>query len=103
MNVTGKWPTTLEMSVGNASVMLEFTQDGEKLTGFYTSGRYGKAPLAGTVKGRALDFTVTINTEGAENRMHFTGELDATGLVIKGSADLGGIGEAGWMAKKEKS
>jgi hypothetical protein len=97
--VAGKWQVSLEMEVGTASVVMVFKQDGEKLAGTYT-GRYGEYPLAGTVKGRALDFVVTINAEGTETKMHFIGELDAAGAVIKGSADLGGMGEAGWIAKK---
>lgn len=97
--VAGKWQTVLEMEVGNANITLEFTQDGEKLAGTY-AGRYGKYPLAGTVKGRVLDFVVTINAEGTETKMHFTGEIDEAGAVIKGSANLGGMGDAGWIAKR---
>lgn len=99
VNVTGKWQTTLEMEVGNATVTLEFAQDVEKLGGSYT-GRYGKYPLAGTIKARVLEFVVTINAEGTETQMSFVGELDAAGAVIKGSANLGGMGDAGWIAKK---
>jgi len=101
VQVAGKWQVSLEMEVGTAAVVMGFKQDGEKLAGTYT-GRYGEYPLAGTVKGRALDFVVTINAEGTETKMHFIGELDAAGAVIKGSADLGGMGEAGWIAKLAK-
>jgi hypothetical protein len=99
--VAGKWQVSLEMEVGTAAVVMEFKQDGEKLTGTYT-GRYGAYPFVGTVKGRTLDFVVTINAEGTETKMHFIGELAAPGDVIKGSANLGGMGEAGWIAKPAK-
>ncbi len=97
--VAGKWTTTLEMEVGNATVTLAFEQKVDKLTGTYT-GRYGSYPLVGTVTGQRLDFVVTINAEGTETRMTFTGELDAKEQVIKGSANLGGMGDAGWIARK---
>jgi hypothetical protein len=97
--VAGKWQVSLEMEVGTSAVVMVFKQDGEKLAGTY-AGRYGEYPLVGTVKGRALDFVVTINAEGTETKMHFIGQLDAAGTGIKGSADLGGMGEAGWIAKK---
>lgn len=100
-NVVGKWQTTLEMEVGTATVALVFAQEGEKLTGTYT-GRYGAYPLAGTVKGRQLDFVVTIIAEGTETQMIFTGTLDAAGEVLKGAANLGGMGEAGWIARRQK-
>lgn len=99
--VAGKWQVSLEMEVGTAAVVMEFKQDGEKLTGTYT-GRYGAYPFIGTMKGRTLDFVVTINAEGTETKMHFIGELAATGDVIKGTAHLGGMGEAGWIAKPAK-
>jgi len=101
INLTGKWQMTLEMSVGTASPVLVFKQDAEKLTGSYT-GRYGEYPLVGKVEGRKLDFVVTINAEGTETRMSFTGELTAAGDVIKGNGELGGMGEATWLAKREK-
>src|SRR5687767_7947847 len=101
INLTGKWQMQLEMSVGTSTPVLVFKQDGEKLTGTYT-GRYGEYPLVGKVDGRKLEFVVTINAEGTETRMSFTGELTPAGDVVKGNAELGGMGEATWLAKREK-
>ena len=101
VNLTGKWQMQLEMSVGNSTPVLVFKQDGEKLTGTYT-GRYGEYQLLGKVDGRKLEFVVTINAEGTETRMSFTGELTPAGDVIKGNAELGGMGDATWLAKREK-
>lgn len=101
VNITGKWAMTLEMEVGTASPALVFTQDDEKLVGTYT-GRYGEYPLVGKVVGRTIEFVVTINAEGTETKMHFSGEISDTpqGLLLKGAADLGGMGEAGWLARR---
>ena len=99
--LTGKWAVTLEMQSGTASPSLEFVQDGEKITGVYVSARYGKAPLTGTLKGRVLQFAVTLNAEGTEVVMAFRGEVAPDFQVIKGDADLGGAGEATWYAKRD--
>ena len=101
INLTGKWQMSLEMEVGTSSPVLVFKQDAEKLTGTYT-GRYGEYQLVGKVDGKKLEFVVTINAEGTETRMSFTGELQATGDIIKGNAELGGMGAATWFAKREK-
>ena len=101
INLTGKWQMQLEMSVGTSTPVLVFKQDAEKLTGTYT-GRYGEYQLVGKVDGRKLEFVVTINAEGTETRMSFTGELTPAGDVIKGNAELGGMGDATWLAKREK-
>jgi hypothetical protein len=101
VTLTGKWQMTLEMEVGTASPVLVLKQDADKLTGTYT-GRYGEYQLAGKVDGKKLEFVVTINAEGTETRMSFTGELQASGDIIKGNAELGGMGAATWLARREK-
>ena len=101
INLSGKWQMQLEMTVGTYTPVLVFKQDAEKLTGTYT-GRYGEYPLVGKIDGRKREFVVTINAEGTETRMSFTGELTPAGDVIKGNAELGGMGEATWLAKREK-
>ncbi len=97
--LAGKWQMTLEMEAGTSSPVLVFKQEGDKLSGTYT-GRYGEYPLVGKVVGRAIEFVVTINAEGTETHMRFAGELAESGTLIKGTADLGGMGEATWLAKK---
>lgn len=101
IDLTGKWLMTLEMEVGTASPVLVFKQDAGKLTGTYT-GRYGEYRLAGKLDGRAVEFVVTINAEGTETVMSFAGELSENGDLLKGGADLGGMGEATWLAKRDK-
>ena len=101
VNITGKWQMQLEMSVGTSTPVLVFKQEAGKLTGTYT-GRYGEYQLVGKIDGAKLEFVVTINAEGTETRMAFTGELTPAGDVIKGNAELGGMGEATWLAKREK-
>jgi len=100
--LTGKWTMTLEMQMGTASPAIELVQDAEKITGVY-AGRYGKFPLTGTLKGRALQFTFTMNAEGTDVVMSFRGEVAADFQSIKGDADMGGAGEATWYAKRDKS
>lgn len=99
INITGKWNMALEIQMGTAAPVLEFVQDGEKITGSYT-GRYGKFPLAGTLKGKTLEFAFKMDAEGTAVDMYFQGEVAADGLTMKGTADLAGMGEASWTAKR---
>ena len=101
--VTGKWTMTVEMEAQTATPALELVQAGEKITGNYVSARYGKFQLAGTIKGRALQFTVTLNVEGTEVPMKFQGEVAADFQSIKGEADMSGAGAATWTAKRDKA
>lgn len=99
--VAGKWTMAMEMSMGTASVELEFKQEGEKVTGTYT-GSYGAFPLEGVLKGHALEFAVYTTIEGQESTMSFSGEVAEDRESISGTAVLGQMGEAGWLAKRAK-
>ena len=100
-SLTGKWAMELNMSMGQSTPALNLKQDGEKITGTYTS-RYGTFPLEGTLKVRAVQMFVTISVEGTQVDMAFTGEVAADGQSMKGEADLGQAGDATWVARKEK-
>jgi hypothetical protein len=100
-NIAGKWLMTLEMPMGTGNPTLVIKQEGEKITGSYT-GRYGTFDIQGTIKERTLVFSFTMSAEGETVAMMFTGEVAADGQTMKGKADLGGMGEASWNAKKDK-
>lgn len=100
-SIAGKWALTLVTEAFTANTTLDLKLDGEKVTGTYT-GRYGSFPLEGTLKGRALEFTFTMNAEGTPTPMTFTGEVAADGQTMKGKATLGEMGEATWTAERPK-
>ena len=69
VNLTGKWTMSLEMEAMTATPALELKQDGEKVTGTYTSSRYGTFPIQGKIKDRAVEFTVKINVRPSDVRI----------------------------------
>ncbi len=76
-------------------------QAAEKITGTY-EGRYGKFPLKGTLKKNVIEFSFTMNAEGTDVVMAYRGEVAADFQSMKGTADLEGMGEATWYAKRVK-
>ena len=101
-SVAGKWNMTLEMSMGTGTPTLDLKQDGDKITGTYT-GRYGTFPLQGSLKERAIVFSVAMTAEGTSVTMSFVGEVAADGQTMKGTASLEEMGDMTWTAKKEKT
>ena len=99
-SLVGKWTMTLEMDQFTATPAVEFIQQGDKLTGTY-EGRYGKFVFNATLKGKALDFSFTMNDEGTDVMMAFKGEVAADFKSIKGNAELGGMGSATWSAVRK--
>jgi hypothetical protein len=101
VNVAGKWNMELQLSFGPASPTIVLKQDESKLTGTYT-GRYGDAPVTGTIKGRAIQFMVKINAEGQDAEMDFTGEVTGDAQSMKGALQITGLDDATWTATRAK-
>ena len=101
-SIAGKWVITLVTEAFTATPALDLKQDGEKISGTYTSTQYGAFPLEGTLKGRVLEFSFTLNADGTPVAMKFNGEVAADGKTMKGKATLGELGEATWTAERPK-
>jgi hypothetical protein len=98
LDVTGTWTFQVESSAGSGTPTMTFKQDGEKLSGHY-SGQLGEAPLAGTVKGTAIEFTIDISLEGNTIHIVYAGAVEKDAL--KGTVKLGDLGEGTFTAKKK--
>ena len=98
LDVTGTWTFQVESSAGSGTPTMTFKQDGDKLSGHY-SGQLGEAPLAGTVKGTAIEFAIDISLEGNTRHIVYAGAVEKDGL--KGTVKLGELGEGTFTAKKK--
>src|SRR4051812_46639196 len=65
-DVAGKWELTVETSAGTGSPSVLFKQDGETLTGTYSSQVFGEQHVTGTIKGNAITFGFTGSFQGNE-------------------------------------
>jgi hypothetical protein len=86
-SLTGDWSVTLQLDTVTATPSVVLKQDGEKLTGDYTSQQYGKFPLTGTVKGSDVTFSVSLNIEGNSITGVYTGTVQPDGS-IKGTVNI---------------
>src|SRR5262245_6286621 len=64
VDVSGTWAFSVESAAGTSSPTVTFKQEGEKLTGHYSSQLMGEAPLTGSIKGQTIDFTVAADVQG---------------------------------------
>jgi hypothetical protein len=100
-SLTGDWNVSLQLDTITATPSLTLKQDGDKLTGEYVSQMYGKAPVAGSVKGTEVTFTVSLSVEGNAVNAVYTGVVQADGS-IKGSVDIGGGAMSGSFSATRK-
>ena len=100
-SLTGEWAMSLQLDTFTATPSVNLKQDGEKLTGDYTSQQYGKFPLTGSVKGSDVTFSVTMTIEGNSVSATYSGKMQPDGS-ISGSADIGGMMSGTFSATRKK-
>ena len=75
-DVSGVWTFSVESAAGTSTPTVTLKQDGEKLTGHYSSQLMGEAELAGTVKGQVIEFTVSADVQGTRIELRYSGTVE---------------------------
>lgn len=102
VDVTGVWIFTVESPAGKSNPTLTFKQEGEKLTGQYSSQLMGQADLTGTIKGQAIEFVVAANVQGTAIDLKYAGSVDSKDSM-KGTLSAGDFGNGTFTgARKQK-
>jgi hypothetical protein len=99
-NVTGTWIFNVETGQGSGSPTLTFKQDGEKLTGHYSSQTLGEADFTGTVKGSAIQFAFNVNAQGTQIDVIYAGTVE--GGTMKGTVNMAGGQLSGTFTGKKQ-
>jgi hypothetical protein len=101
VDVTGKWQFTVQTDAGTGTPTVTLKQDGEKLTGHYSSETLGEADLTGTVKGADIKFSFNANLQGQAVPVTYAGTVDGKDSM-KGTLDLaGGMATGTFTAKRQ--
>ena len=94
--LTGTWNFSVETSAGSGSPTFIFNQETEtSFTGTY-KGQLGEAPVKGTINGKEVKFSFTVN----DNLIEYTGTWD--GNNMKGTVKLGTMAEGTFTAIKKE-
>jgi hypothetical protein len=94
--ITGTWNFTVETSAGSGSPIFVFNQETEtSFTGTY-KGQLGEAPVKGTINGKEVKFSFTVN----DNLIEYTGTRD--GNSMKGTVKLGSMAEGTFQATRKE-
>ena len=100
IDVTGTWAFEVQTEAGTGTPQVTFKQDGEKLTGVYSSQLLGQLELTGSVKGQAIQFTLAANVQGNALEVVFSGTVDDS-ASMKGTVTFTGIGEGSFTGKRK--
>jgi hypothetical protein len=96
----GKWDVMLKTPGGDFPANATLTDEGGKVSGTFGS-QMGEVPVNGTVEGKALKITMVAQTPQGSMTVVMTGDLDGDSIV-NGKADIEGMGQMEWTAKRVK-
>ena len=87
-NVTGKWIFSVQTTGGGGAPTVTFKQDGERVTGHYSSETFGEVDFTGTVKGTAIRFTFNSSIQGQQVDVVYEGTVEKD--TMKGTIAIAG-------------
>jgi len=96
----GKWDVTLKTPAGDFPANANLAVEGGKLTGTFGS-QMGEVPVEGTVDGNAMKIVMNAQTPQGPMTVVLTGDLDGDSIV-NGKAEVAGMGQMEWTAKRIK-
>jgi hypothetical protein len=100
VDITGVWAFQIEIGGGTTGTpTVTFKQEGEKLTGKYSSQVLGEHDLTGTIKGNELTFSFTASFDGNAVKVTYSGTVEKD--TMKGKVAFGDMGEGTFTGKKK--
>ena len=100
LNITGKWVFEVQTDAGTGTPTVTFKQDGEKVSGHYSSMTLGEADFTGTLKGQALTFNFQADLQGQAVPVTYVATVDSAS-TMKGTIDIGGAASGTFTGKKQ--
>jgi|TARA_B100000809_G_scaffold206632_1_gene208766 hypothetical protein len=103
MSLTGAWTFTVDLDGSITYPAVTLVQDGETLTGHYSSEGLGENDITGTVS--EMKITIMFSADpglGMVIDVVYTGTIDAEGM-ISGTLDLGGLAQGTFTAVKTEA
>jgi len=97
-DVGGTWDVSVSTPQGANQATMTVTQSGTSFTGQLTSEMGSAAVDNGQVTGSSVSWTITLNLGGQSMTITFHGDVE--GNRMRGSADIPGMGSAGFTAQK---
>ena len=102
-SLTGAWTFTVDLDGSITYPAVTLVQDGETLTGHYSSEGLGENDITGTVS--EMKITIMFSADpglGQVIDVVYTGTIDEEGM-ISGTLDLGGLAQGTFTAVKTEA
>ena len=101
-NLTGTWLFNVTTDAGTGTPTVVLKQQGDTLTGTYSSQVFGEQQIRGTVKDREFRFEFTASIQGTTLTVTYQGTI-ASADSLSGQVNLGGMGSGSFTAKRQRA
>jgi len=100
IDITGTWIFEVTTDAGTGTPTVTLKQDGEKITGHYSSTTLGEADLNGTLKGQDLTFNFTADLGGQSAPVTYKATVSSND-AMKGTLDIAGLVQGTFTGKRK--
>jgi len=100
-NLTGRWMLSVVTDNGTGYPVLDLKQDGDRITGSYTSNAMGSRTIQGSVRGDTLTFALSASGMGEGVVLTYAAHI-VTPDSLNGFVDFAGQGGASFTGRREK-
>jgi hypothetical protein len=100
-DLTGRWTLAVVTDNGTGYPVLDLKQDGDKITGSYTSNAMGSRTIQGSVRGDSLIFALSASGMGEGVVLTYAAHI-VTPDSLNGFVDFAGQGGANFTGRREK-
>jgi len=91
-DISGKWKGTADTPNGPIERTFVFQVEGNQVTGETTSQFSGKSAIRdGRLEGDTVTFHITVNFQGNEAKLNYTGKISGDSIKFKVEAEGGGF------------
>jgi hypothetical protein len=99
VDVTGKWVFSVTTDAGTGTPTVTLKQQGDSVTGHYSSQALGEADLKGSVRDRKINFSFRVELQGTPLVVSYAGTIESNN-AMKGTIDIGGAATGTFTAKR---
>ena len=100
-DLTGRWRLAVVTDNGTGYPVLEREQEGDKVSGTYTSNAMGSRTISGSVRGDTLSFTLSASGAGEGVVLTYTARIIGADS-LNGSVDFAGMGGATFTGQRQR-
>jgi hypothetical protein len=100
-DLTGRWQLAVVTDNGTGYPILEIKQEGDRVTGSYTSNAMGSRTIAGTVRGDTVSFVLSASGAGEGMVLTYTARI-VTPDSLNGFVDFAGQGGASFTGRRQR-